>query len=353
MPYQCLEQRIAHYYIDLVGPFIPAPGLDLDSQKDFYGFVTGFLNRIYDQPETLFSKLHDDDAHPNRFNCASYGKPDLKRNMKSDYEKIGQLFSLLRAIGREGEVTGAGLAIHLSPSKKEQKLLDFLGLERSQSVLSHPGYPHMAAAWHALALRPDAIALQRCWFDEDAPYMEETFARFYDRDAYQALLGWLRQKGYRCYVNGKDYFSGGTAAILDFAKGTTPDDKPLGYAIHGDKFHYGLTFEYRFEPQIPQHFELRILKYKDILEGFETMPSSARRLIMEKAKRCDECGYCTQTDKTGKRSRATVSLKDGTCLCTYYPGFNFVFTELNMQRVDEITAFLDGMENQFILQGQG
>ncbi len=109
-------------------------------------------------------------------------------------------------------------------------------------------------------------------------------------------------------------------------------------------FHYGFTFEYRYEPQVPQHSELRILKYKDILEGFAEMPAGARSLIMEKAKRCDKCGYCTQTDKTGTRPRATVTLQDGPCLCTYYPGFNFVFTELDMERVAEITAFLEGME---------
>jgi hypothetical protein len=59
--------------------------------------------------------------------------------------------------------------------------------------------------------------------------------------------------------------------------------------------------------------------------------------------------YNRETDKTSTRPRATVTLRDGTCLCTYYPGFNYVFTELDMQRVAEITAFLEGMEG-FISQ---
>ncbi len=344
MEYKFLEQRIAKYYIDLLAPFMPAPEICAESQKEFHSFVSGFLGRIYEQPETFFTKLHEDDAHPNRFNCASYGKPDLKRNMKIAYEKIGELFAMLRKIGREGTIQEIGISIPFLPGRKEQKQLAFLGLDLAQGMVSHAQYPRMVTAWQYLALKPDALSLERCWFDDHAPYMEETFARFYNRDAYQALLGWLRDHGYKRYVGGKDYPGMGSSAIMDFAKCSIPDDKPMGYAIHGDKFHYGFTFEYRYEPRIPQHSELRILKYKDILEGFAAMPALARGLIMEKAKRCDKCGYCTQTDKTGTRPRATVTLQDGTCLCTYYPGFNFVFTELDIQRVAEITAFLEGME---------
>ena len=344
MEYKVLEQRIGDFYIHLLAPFIPSPNFDIESQKEFHSFVSSFLGRIFEHPGTFFAKLHADDAHPNRFNHASYGKPDLKRNMKSAHEKIGDLFSLLRKIGQEGAIQTGGISIPFLPSTKEQKQLEFLGLEQSKGMVTHLNYPRMYPAWQNLAKKPGDVSLQRCWFDDDVPYMEETFARFYNREAYQALLDWLHKNDYKRYIGGKDFTVHGSTAILDFARCTTREEKPLGNAIHGDKFHYGFTFEYRYEAQVPQHCGLRIQKYKDILESYEEIPAGARSLIQQKAKRCDDCGYCTQTDRTGTRQRATVTLNDGACLCTYYPGFNYVFFELDMQRVAEITSFLEVIE---------
>ena len=168
--------------------------------------------------------------------------------MNSAYEKIGELFALLKKIGMESDVCSSGLSLAFKPGRKEQKQLQFLGLELADGVIAHPQYPRMYAAWHSLALKPDAISFKRCWFDEAYPYLEKTFARFYHPEAYQALVGWLREKGYKTYRAGKDYPGIGTPAILDFAKCSVSKDMPLGYAIHGDKFHYGFTFEYRYEP---------------------------------------------------------------------------------------------------------
>lgn len=344
MKYETLEQRIAKFYLNLLSPFVPCPDVEAESQQAFHAFVSGFLQGIYDRPETLFPQLHEDDAHPNRFNCRSYGKPELIKNMKNAHKKIGELFALLKKIGSQGEVRGGGITLAFQPGRKELKQMQFLGLETAGGIIAHPQYPRMAAAWRFLALKPDAVSFERCWFDDHYPYLEETFARFYDPQAYAALVGWLREKGYKAYQGGKDYPGVGSAAILDFAKCTSADEKPLGYAIHGDKFHYGFTFEYRYEPQVPQHSELRILKYKDMLQRFEELPAGVQDLIRRKAKRCDACGYCTQLDKTGQRPRATVTLPDGDSLCTYYPGFNFVFTELDLEVVGEIEAFLEGME---------
>jgi hypothetical protein len=76
-------------------------------------------------------------------------------------------------------------------------------------------------------------------------------------------------------------------------------------------------------------------------------PPPARALIMERIKRCDGCGYCTQTHKTGKRPRACIPTTwDGrtTLFCPYYPVFNCCWARLDNGTADKITAYLDWLD---------
>jgi hypothetical protein len=121
---------------------------------------------------------------------------------------------------------------------------------------------------------------------------------------------------------------------------------PLGTPLHGDPNHYGLSAEYRPFNAVPQFLVLRILEMKNILLNFDQMPDSLKEFTLRYVKQCDDCGYCTQTDKTGKRKplHIEVCYHGSYRVCPLYPGFNFCFEELDEELAARIREFLGFME---------
>lgn len=140
--------------------------------------------------------------------------------------------------------------------------------------------------------------------------------------------------------------------VLDYVKKIVPGDVPLGNSLHGDPNHYGLAAEYKPEIAEPPYLLVRILDMKNILLKFDRMPAALRDFIVRYAKECDHCGYCTQTDKSGKRKSLEIDVyRDGSkFICPLYPGFNFCFTQLDQALTEDLIAFLGFMHKN--LQGQ-
>ena len=82
----------------------------------------------------------------------------------------------------------------------------------------------------------------------------------------------------------------------------------MGTPMHGDPYHTGISFDYRPDAAVPQYMVLRILKMKEILLAFQELPLRLKSFILKHVKKCDMCGYCTQTDKTGKRLPLSVEI---------------------------------------------
>lgn len=337
--FDSLEQRIVRYHYDLLAPYYPCKDIFEVSQREYYDFVNEIYDKLFTAPEGFFSKIYEDDAHPNRFNNASYGKPELKRHMKSDYEKITELFNLLKDIGITGSVTEDGIHSNNEISSKQKKQLLYMGFEVTNDFIIHKKYKNMGNAIKYLAGKERALcSLMYCWFYESYSYLENTFAKHYDTEQYNRLTGWLRQNGYLRNVGS------GTGSVLDYYKSINKKETPVGYAIHGDKFHYGFTFEFRYEPRVMFHCEPRIIKYVEMLKKYDELSENTKKLILQRTKRCDACRYCVQTDKTGKRLFAAIKIMEGSVLCPYYPGFYFVFERLTRKDVDYIISFLIDME---------
>lgn len=352
--YANLEQRMVKYYSDLLAPYHPAKEIPEACQYEYYEFVKGLYYKLFTRPEEFFTKLNADDAFPNRFNCSEYGKPELKPNMKKDRNKIEELFQLLLTIGSTGDETEEGLLIKSPLSKKQKAMLAYMDLDITDGILKHKAYPNLHQAIKYLAGKENPLwlmpkmampilalpflAFQFCWFDSSYPYLEKTHEKFYDREQYQRLTGWLKEKGYRSSVR----FD--TTLTLDYTKSIGNKEKPVGYALFGDKYHYGFTFEFRPDPRIMQHCELRIIQYAGMLKRFDDLSDKTKQLIRLRTKICDGCRYCIQTDKTGKRPIAAIKLSDGTARCPYYPGFSFTYEMLTKQDVDDIMAFLTDLE---------
>ncbi len=70
MKYLNLEQRIINMYRDTFPAFVPVTGEAVSerAQKQFYDFLKSIYQKLYKNPDLLFTSTHEDDAHTYRFN---------------------------------------------------------------------------------------------------------------------------------------------------------------------------------------------------------------------------------------------------------------------------------------------
>lgn len=348
MNYANLEQRMAHSYVDMFPPFVPLTDgeVSIPSQEQFYRFMQNVYRRIFDSPELLFTKIFEDDAFPRRFNKGSYGKPTLYNHMKRDLKEIDELLSLLFSLGQNSTVDNGTLRTPAAVDikKKHRNVLPLLGLKLDNTILSCDTVDNLFPAWKWMATRVGATVLSfsRCMFDPDYPYMQDIYSTLFGNEkASEALLQHLQKRGYtRVEMKRGPY-------TLDYVKRNVENDVPLGSPLHGDPHHYGISAEYRPDVTIPQYLVLRILDMKNILLRFGRMSSSLQEFVVKHAKKCDECGYCTQTDKSGKRKPLCIDVfhkGEHRSICPLYPGFNFCFTALDEELAMNLVAFLDFMD---------
>jgi hypothetical protein len=69
--------------------------------------------------------------------------------------------------------------------------------------------------------------------------------------------------------------------------------------------------------------------------------------VVARTKKCDRCRYCVQTDKTGKRPLANLPVSYSgreLHLCPYFPGYNYCWTALSDDLVDDMIAMMGFMD---------
>ena len=322
MKFTWLEQRMAHTYQDTFPPFVPSPiGPAPELQEAFYRQMERLYALLFGEPTLLVPELHADDAYPNRFNKSSYGKPKLQDAMRKYLRETDNLLAALwqLAAGQTPKLT-----------------------RRQQVVLARAGFDPAnlpeAARWLAIQPGTTPFAFSRCLFRPDYPYASDVYAGLLgDTVAFRRLEDWLAAHGYRRYTTLRDGLS------LDWANPAWDAAPPRG----GFEFkvrHTGVSCAY--DPLVQQPAVLGLCipgGMKESLLAFDRMEAPLQAFVARQTKTCDGCGYCTQTDKTGHRPRAFVTVDHNgnrLPLCTYFPGYSYWWTELNDNLVDSLIAFL-------------
>jgi hypothetical protein len=344
--YANLQQRIAHSYLDMLPPFAPLANSEVSvhSQEQFYRFLKQVYQALFDTPELLFVSTHEDDAFPNRFNRASYGKPKLYNIMKKSFGEIEGLISWFLALGQNASITDGKMVVSdvVKGKKKYANLSPQLGLNLDGNTLSCAAFDGLFPAWKWMAERGNPTEFGRAMFDPAYPYLQDVYTRLLgDAQSFGRLVAYLEAHGYRRFECERGPYT------LDYAKRSIAAEVPLGNPIHGDPNYYGISAEYRYETAVPQFMALRILGMKSLLLKFDQMQPHLQDFVVRYAKKCDHCRYCTQTDKTGKRQELAIPVQYGVeeyMICPLYPGFNFVFETLDDPLSLNLIAFLDFMD---------
>jgi hypothetical protein len=351
MSYGNLAERMVHTFLDTFPSFVPAEqGPTLEAQEEFYQFMRGLYQRLLAEPTLLVRDLHEDDAHPNRFNKGSYGKPKLKVHMRRVLKEVDALLGILFLLGKSGRVEHGVLVVDepIQIKARHRRAMEQLGLrvseEQNKAVFAHDRYTDLPTAWSWMASRPGSslLSFSRCMFEVRFPYARQIYAAIAgDEGAYRRLVSYLEENGYT-YMQNLD-----GAVSMDYVKphdGRVPTKGGFQYGIR----HIGLSASYDVLVRNPAVFGLCIPQMKRILDNFARMDTVVQDFVAERTKKCDGCRYCVQTDKSGTHPLAFVAVahrQETIHLCPYFPGYRYCWTRLDCRIVTQMIAMLDFMDD--------
>ena len=87
---------------------------------------------------------------------------------------------------------------------------------------------------------------------------------------------------------------------------------------------------------------------KPYLSAFDSMDSDLQEFVVQRTKKCDGCGYCVQTDKTGLRPLAFILINHESGddkLCPYFPGYRYCWQNIDSTLVEKLMKMLSFMDN--------
>lgn len=353
--FNSLAQRVANAWAETIPDLVLVPSIPVSeaSQQQFHAFLRGAAEAVRDHPDWLDLPLQPDDGYEH--GEMQNRRPELIKAMHRVKAKIDNWITLLLQMGLCGVVDGRQLHIRKEdmklPANTCARLARFgLDLEpgKTETVVACSAYPDLFPAWTWLAAEATRTApeggkknvpplrFSRCLYSDIHPYARDLLIRLADDSTgLPALVDYLERKGYTLVCNR------GNELTADWVKSYGKADEPLKDAW-AERTHGGFSIEYGWIRKRPLLFALRIPEFKTLLQHFDAMSGQTQAFVVRHTKHCNNCGYCTQTDKTGKRKPAFVTVEhDGRhSLCLMFPGFGYTWQTLDDEPALDIQAFL-------------
>jgi hypothetical protein len=200
-------------------------------------------------------------------------------------------------------------------------------------------YPELFYCWTWLSTSPDHNRSHfiSCMFDKDHPYTKEIYSKLSNNEeVFQTLVLFLIKENYQ-RVDNRD-----NKVNLDYIKEYDKKENTLKGAW-SERTHGGISAEYDPLMGNPPLYSLRMPYYKTILQQTDKMPDDVKEFIVNTGKKCDDCRYCVQMDKTGQKALSFIVVinKDKEYkMCTYFPGFYYCWEKLDQNTVNNIISTL-------------
>lgn len=317
-----LAQRIIYAYKCTYPDFMPVNHSEVsqESQKQMHGFLGDTLCNIYDDPTIINIKIEPDDYYEN--NALNKSKPELIVSMKKVEKKLIDFYKLLYGIGESGRIDGDKLYVSKEEFKITRNKLAQLGevgiLSESNEndvILYSEKYPDLFPAFQLLC---QTHALEKERFPKGLLMFMYCI---YDLENYKAvnIYGDASQNR-ECISELEDYFQGKSYISLYKHGGLCYEkehpDKQLGYI--------NISFEWHKKDQM--QYDLRVPNFRLLLNHYDEMDDELKGFVFSRTKKCNGCGYCTQTDKSGKRKPLTMALEyNGQTVgkCPLYPNLRW------------------------------
>ncbi len=315
------------------------------SQREMYEFMKDTLLYIYKNPQIIDVEESMDDAYEDwQMNNA---KPELIKAMEKIESKFAGFMEMLIKIGKYGELKAAGLFIPSTiwkvPKAFAQKLpllgIDY-SIEKEGLLLRLEKYPNAFPVWK----------LSSEYEEESLPQITKVLSFIHGRNlgrkfkatqffghlmedvsTLEKLEQYLEKNGFT-YVNSE----ASSKTRYTFTKWVKNYPK--------SEFAY-MNIYYNWRLRNQMKYEFRLPKFSKVLIFYSDMNTELQEFVFNRLKNCDNCGYCTQTDKTGKRKKLAMNLKCHGMLsnkCPLYPNLKWnSMNETELTRIQELFSFAE------------
>ncbi|MBN1935033.1 MAG: hypothetical protein JW934_10230 [Anaerolineae bacterium] len=353
--FSSLAQRIANCWAETIPDFILVSSIPVPeaSPQQFHAFLRGVAGTVRARPDWLDLPMQPDDGYEH--GELQNHRPELIRAMLNTKRKLDDFITLLLRMGLYGTVDGRTLHVRkedMNLTTKTVTRLARFGLTlkagKTETAVTCDAFPDLFPAWVWMAAEATRTApttgkkgvppvrFSHCLYSDTYPYSKDVLIRLAcDSPGLPVLIGFLEKEGYALVCNRAN------KVAADWVKSYGKADGPLKDAW-AERTHGGLAIEYDWIQKNPLHFALRIPEFKTLLQHFDVMPDQTKEFVIQHTKHCDNCGYCTQTDKTGKRPRAFISVEHNGRhnLCLMFPGFGYTWQQLDDAAAADIQTFL-------------
>lgn len=354
-----LAQRSIYYFLVTYPSFISISSdyADTDDQKAAYEFIKGVYDKLYDNPSLLGFKLEPDDSFGDWELQKS--KPDLASAIRKVIKKVEEFIAVLWGASFYGQTEGNFLVVNkhdmeIKPSFLKQLAAFGVKSARNENeyILEFPFNVNglkLLAEVSAQNVKSSTGSTQKLYllfsrgvFDTTAPWTREVFGNMLDdRDPFDKLIDFLEQNGYK-RIDNKEY---NNQISLDYIKSYGKPDDELKWAW-AERTHGGIEVVYEEIRKNQPLIAMRISYFREILMNNGKMNRRVKDFVISYAKKCDGCRYCVQTDKTGKKPLACVSI-DEYRLCPMFAGFQYRWKSLDDNTVLGIIGMLKFIDEIF------
>jgi hypothetical protein len=322
--FDSLGKRIAYSYLAAYPVFKPVEncGASELSQRQMYDFLYETIENIYNDLSLINVPDEPDDSY--EWWQLNKDKPDLILKMRKIEKNFIDFFDYFIKIGKLGEAKDNALFISKAdmriPQKTKERLSRFgLICEESKDsyIISHPKYNEIFPAWKVHSSIPEEHVTRsqnmmnfiHGRFGGKQYTAVEMFGKICNQEHVAELESYFLSKGY--------------TLVNDEMKVMYKKEYPKN-----QKAFMEIYFDWRKKNQMVYNF--KVPHFTALMKSFDSMDDELQGFIVERTKNCDGCGYCIQTDKTGKRQRLALPLKfrgETLVKCPLFPVIGWLITD--------------------------
>ncbi len=330
-----LGARIIYAFLAAYPEYVPDPTAANDeSRRQLHEFFYDLLKTCYDSPELIGIEPEEDKCFQERW-LLNNSNPALMDSMLKVEKKFLDFIGVLYKLSQTGQAATDHMYIEkiswkLTPKTLEKWTPFGLSYENTEGgiILRCAKHPNIFPAFKKRgedAALPGGMVLEiliRFLFGSvpGQPYRAaEMFGKLYSDTAWiRELESFFEKLGYTV-TNGERW--------LQVRWEKEYKDKERGHVI----------ISYRWRDRLQMCFEFKVPGFRKLLGYYDQMEYALGELCYTRTKVCDNCGYCTQTDKSGKRTKLALPLTypgGVTLKCPLWPWFTW--SELDNETIEKI-----------------
>ncbi len=337
--FDSLGKRVIYPYLATYPIFKPVKDCNAseNSQKQMYDFIYESIKTIYSDLSIINIQYEPDDCY--EYWQANSTKPKLIAKMQKIKKEFFAVYEYFIKMGLAGEVTQNGLFIRKGnlriTQKNKDKLLAFGFVcedKEDGCYFMNNKYKEMFPAWklHCCISKDSKISSHDVMDFLHGRFMDKKYsaAEIFSGMDNPALISELEQ-----YFMEKEYICKNSELEVGYEKEYPNKQKTY------------MKISYDFRKVNPMVFEFKVPCFSKVLKFYNQMDAELKAMVFNRTKICDGCGYCNQTDKTGKRPRLTLLLElngETKPKCPLFP--YFVWEDVDNEMVSKVKKLFEFAE---------